>query len=212
MKNIKFVHVHDPMCGWCWGFRPALQQLLALLPTHIKVINVLGGLAADSDLPMPQDMQQYLQQAWRRIQERVPGTTFNFDFWVNCVPRRSTYPACRAVIAARQQGLEYDHKMTHAIQKAYYLEAKNPSDDSTLIALAESIGLNFEQFEKALNSTATRQVLADEIDFRTRLGVHEYPSLVLMVDHAEQHIGVDYSDANAMLQAIKTQVAALEGV
>jgi len=41
---------------------------------------VLGGLAPDSDQPMPEQMQRYLQQTWQRFQQVVPGTRFNFDF------------------------------------------------------------------------------------------------------------------------------------
>jgi putative protein-disulfide isomerase len=56
------------------------------------------------------------------------------------VPRRSTYAACRAVIAARRQNPGYEEKMILAIQQAYYLEARNPADSHTLIELASEIG------------------------------------------------------------------------
>ncbi len=197
------------MCSWCWGFRPAMQQLLALLPTNIGVSHVLGGLAVDTDEPMPEEMRQRLQQAWRTIQEKIPGTEFNFDFWSKCTPKRSTYPACRGVIAARQHGMEYDDEMTHAIQRAYYLHAKNPSDDSTLIDLATSIGLDSDTFETTLHASATRQILADEIDFRKKLGVYEFPSLILIVNNSEQRIKVDYTDAEVMLNAINEQITVL---
>ena len=96
-------YVHDPMCSWCWGFSPALGELLAGLPAGVEVRRLLGGLAADSELPMGSAMRERLQDTWRNIQRRVPGTRFNFDFWTSCSPRRSTWPACRAVIAARRQ-------------------------------------------------------------------------------------------------------------
>ncbi|MGB5741033.1 MAG: DsbA family protein, partial [Sedimenticolaceae bacterium] len=91
----QLIYIHDPMCSWCWGFRPTFEQLCASLPRHVAVRRLLGGLAPDSDQPMPADMQMRLQQTWRRIQQRIPGTRFNFDFWRVCDPRRSTWPACR---------------------------------------------------------------------------------------------------------------------
>lgn len=202
MNNAKLIYIHDPMCSWCWGFRLVLQALLASLPTNIEVIRMLGGLAADSDSPMPDAMQQSLQQTWQVIQEKIPGTEFNFDFWANCLPRRSTYPACRGVIAARQQGAKYDKAMTYAIQTAYYLNAKNPSDDSTLIELAQHIGLDPVEFADALNSTKTQQVLADEIDFSRTLGVQGFPSLMLITNNTTQPIKVDYTDPKSMLDLI----------
>ena len=112
-------YFHDPMCSWCWGFRPTLLKLLGELPDEIAVRSVVGGLAADSDAPMPAEQRIAIQDHWRRI-EAMLGTEFNHDFWSCCEPRRSTYPACRAVIAAERQSR--GKAMTQAIQKAYYLQ------------------------------------------------------------------------------------------
>ncbi len=205
MKNT-LVYVHDPMCSWCWGFRPVLKRLMVSLPENLEVIRILGGLAADSDSPMPMRMRQYLQQAWHSVQASIPGTQFNFDFWANCAPRRSTYPACRAVIAATLQGAQFDEQMTRVIQQAYYREAKNPSDDSTLIELAGVVGLDSTAFARDLNSPSTHQALADQIDFSRRLGVRGFPGLVLIIDNAAIQIAVDYRDPLAMLDAINTHI------
>ena len=91
------------MCSWCWGFRPIWTEIKTNLPQEIEVKYLLGGLAPDSDEPMPKQMQSDISGYWRRIQQHIPGTKFNFDFWDKCEPRRSTYPSCRAVIAARKQ-------------------------------------------------------------------------------------------------------------
>ena len=124
------------MCSWCWAFRPAWTAIRARLPKDITPKRVLGGLAPDTRQPMPEAMRTYIQDNWRRIERAVPGTKFNFEFWNRCRPKRSTYPACRAVIAAIAQGREFEEPMIEAIQRAYYLDARNPSDDETLIALA----------------------------------------------------------------------------
>ena len=109
-------YVHDPMCSWCWGFTEVAKHLFSVLPESITVQRLLGGLAADNDQPMPMVQQKSIQENWLRIENTIPGMTFNFDFWAVCQPRRSTYPACRAVIAARKQGDEYDEAMTFRIQ------------------------------------------------------------------------------------------------
>lgn len=71
----------DPMCSWCWAFRPALQKVEAQLPENVELIRMLGGLAADTDDPMPEAMCKKLQEIWRTIQLKVPGTEFNFRYW-----------------------------------------------------------------------------------------------------------------------------------
>ena len=78
--NATLYYVHDPMCSWCWGFRPVWDQLKAALSESVTVINVLGGLAADSNLPMSNDMRLAIQGHWKEIQKQL-STEFNFDFW-----------------------------------------------------------------------------------------------------------------------------------
>ncbi len=207
MNNTILFYVHDPMCSWCWGFRPVLQRLQVLLPGDLKVNRVLGGLAPDSGSPMAEELRQYLQQKWQTVQSKIHGTEFNFEYWTNCTPRRSTYPACRAVIAARQQGSQYDEEMTYAIQKAYYREAKNPSDYATLVELATSIGLDPDEFKQACHSAATQQALVGEIELARQLGVQGFPGLVLVIDNTAHRIKIGYTDARPMLDTISAYLS-----
>jgi putative protein-disulfide isomerase len=157
---------------------------------------------------MPKEMQQYLQKTWKTIESTIPGTRFNHDFWTLCQPRRSTWPACRAVLAARHQGLEYDLAMTIAIQQGYYLQAKNPSDDSTLIGFAEELGLDTGSFSGRLNAEATRQQLEQEIILARRLGVQGFPSLLLLQGKSAIPVQINYTEVDAMLDSIN-QASAL---
>lgn len=196
-------YVHDPMCSWCYAFAPVWTQVQQQLPAGLRVQYVLGGLAPDSDQPMPPETRAYIQEQWRKIMQTVPGTTFNFAFWEQCQPRRSTYPACRAVLLARQQGSAYEIAMIRAIQDAYYRQASNPSDTDTLCALAQQIGLDADAFASALNTDATRQALLAEISFARSIGGNSFPALFLQLDGAIQSIPHDYNDATKVLGAIK---------
>ncbi|MEW8012657.1 MAG: DsbA family protein [Candidatus Thiodiazotropha sp.] len=195
-------YIHDPMCSWCWGFRPVLEVFLSRLPDDITTSRLLGGLAADSSQPMPDDLRMRLQSTWRRIGKRIPSTRFNFDFWARNTPRRSTYPACRAVIAARSIDPEMEDNMIVAIQQAYYLQARNPSDDTTLIELAMEIGLNEQQFSKLLNHSSTQQKLDSEVAQSLRMGARSFPSLVLQHEECYWPVAIDYLNAEPMLELI----------
>jgi len=198
-------YIHDPMCSWCWGFHPALKRLEEKLSTKIHSRYLLGGLATDSEQPMPETMQQFLQKTWRSIQQKIPGTEFNFDFWTDCKPRRSTYPSCRAVIATKLQSPALEKDMIHAIQTAYYLNAKNPSDDVTLIELADKLGLDIDQFKTDLNSDDTKQHLNKEIELSNALGAQGFPSLILENNQKKWLLQIDYNDEESMLRQI-TQI------
>ena len=201
--DMRLYYVHDPMCSWCWGFEKTRERLLEKLPPSIEVMRLLGGLAPDTDEPMPREMRDYLQQTWHRIEQRIPVTSFNFDFWQRCEPRRSTWPACRAVIAARLQGIGYDEVMTRAIQEAYYRRAMNPSDEDTLVTLAGEIGLDEERFLKELRSPAVQAQLESEMQKGRAMGATSFPGLVLEFDGRSQPVPVNYTDEEAMLEAIR---------
>lgn len=192
-------HVHDPMCSWCWGYRRTWDRLRQALPKQVQVVNVLGGLAPDSDQAMPLAQREIIAGYWRDVSSAT-GAEFNFDFWTQCTPRRSTYPACRAVLAAQRQSAEQD--MIDAIQQAYYLRAINPSDNSTLINLAEELGLNRLQFAADLRSPETQQALEREFDLRRKLGVREFPSLVLERGDTRAPITIDYRTHESALVEI----------
>ena len=202
MKSELF-YIHDPMCSWCWGFEGVAKPFFNRLPENINVHRLLGGLAEDSDQPMLLAMQRSIQDTWLRIENNIPGISFNFDFWQKCHPRRSTYPACRAVIAARLQGDEYDVKMTARIQQAYYREAKNPSDISTLVDLAIDIGLDSQQFSRDLIADTTQQKLMKEIQLSRDLHVDSFPAIVFKLGESVWPIAIDYLDAAPMLELIE---------
>lgn len=151
---------------------------------------------------MPREMQHYLQDTWRNIQQRIPGTRFDFAFWERCAPRRSTYPACRAVIAARKQSKESEEPMILAIQQAYYLQARNPSDSEVLIAIAGETGLDRAQFTLDLSAAQTQTALLQEIAFGRAIGVQGFPSLVLKRADGYQLLNYDYKDPQVVLKQL----------
>lgn len=193
-------YIHDPMCSWCWAYRPCLLALRENLPEEISWQNVLGGLAPDNDQPMPLQTRRMVQSHWRQIRASV-GTEFNFDFWSKCQPRRDTYKACRAVIAASNQQAE--ELMIEAIQKAYYLRAMNPSKPETLVDLASELGLDRDLFARDLESAQTDAELRRQLLLRDRLNVRSFPSLVLQHGSMFTAISHDYLDFQKTLAEIQ---------
>ncbi|WP_394393202.1 DsbA family protein [Shewanella woodyi] len=200
----KLYYIYDPMCSWCWGYAPTWHKLKnALEESGITVKYKLGGLAPDSDEPMPEEMQVFLEQTWHKISAQL-GTVFNYDFWQQCQPRRSTYPACRAALIAREHNLE--QAMLQGIQTAYYLEAKNPSDLETLTDIAISIGLGSTKFIKQMHNEKLNQKLMSEIASTRQLPIQGFPSLVLVHDNQVRPIQVDYQNWQASYQDIINDV------
>ncbi|MEZ9708444.1 DsbA family protein [Vibrio breoganii] len=198
-ETARLYHVYDPMCAWCWGYKPTWLQLESALKDKLEIVYLVGGLASDSDIPMPMEMRIQITSYWNKI-ESLLGTQFNHDFWTSNTPRRSTYPACRAMLSARLQGAE--KQMLTAIQHAYYLQARNPSDVSTLIELAREIGLNVEQFERDLGSAEIEQALMQELRFARSIGGNSFPSLFVVKGESVTELPINYQDAAVTLNQI----------
>jgi len=221
--NTILYYIHDPMCSWCWGYRPVWNALKLNLPESIQVEYVVGGLAPDSNTPMPAEQQKMIEAHWHTIEKKL-GTEFNFDFWRNNTPRRSTYNACRAVIAAYNQG--YQLQMIEAIQKGYYLRALNPSDSDILIDLARELSLqelptkggtrdgkssiisfDLSRFTRDFQSEETQQTLLNQIQFARTLTNQGFPSLVLEYGGARYQVPINYQDYHATLATINNVLA-----
>lgn len=206
------IYCYDPMCSWCWGFKPtwqALQRALAPLidKKELSIQLMLGGLAVETDEPMPKPVQEKLKATWQKIADHL-GTEFNFSFWEECHPRRSTYPACRACLVARDQNLE--EEMVEQIQHAYYLNAKNPADMDTLLECAKKLGMKEEGFLKSMAHVKEDALLETEVNQARQLTLDSFPSMVVMSADKIIHINLDYQDPKPMFEEIKQAIEILK--
>ncbi len=192
-------YIYDPMCSWCYAFSDTFEKLKEKLDSNIKIEYIPGGLAPHSNEPMPQEMRKKIESIWYEI-ERVIGTKFNHDFWEKCTPRRSTYLACQATLAAKVQG--YEEQMIKAIQNAYYQRALNPSDEDTLVLLADELGLDIEVFKKDLYSEKIIKEFEDKMDFRRKIHLNSFPSLALEHDGQINIISVRFNEPEKILEQI----------
>lgn len=196
------------MCSWCWGYRPVWDELQTKLPEGVEVEFVCGGLASDSDEPMSKELQNMIQRHWYTIAEKL-GTKFDFNFWQKNTPYRSTYNACRAVLAAKKQDCELE--MIDAIQRGYYLRALNPSDRGVLIFLAEELAANVNNFDlimfcRDFKSAEIEQELQAQILLARQLTNQGFPSLVLEINNERHMIQLDYIKLEISLSDIKNKL------
>jgi putative protein-disulfide isomerase len=198
----RLFYIHDPMCSWCYAFSRGWAALQAELPEDVAIIYLAGGLAPDTTEPMPLSKQHAIQQIWQRVEQTVPGVSFNYDFWSRNTPIRSTYLACRAVLAARTQHAESEPEMVRAIHRAYYQKALNPSLPETLQRCAQEIGLDVPLFARDLVSPEIERRLQQEIRQSRQLDADVYPSLRLVHDNVIFPIQIDYLDYRTMRDEI----------
>ncbi|MFD2166182.1 DsbA family protein [Thalassotalea euphylliae] len=196
---MQIIYVMDPMCGWCYGFQPELEQFLSQHP-NVTVDWVMGGLAPDTDEPMSNELKQIIASYWHQIEARSQ-VTFNHDFWTVNTPYRSTYQACRAVISAEAIAPNSAQAMAKAIQTAYYQHAKNPSLTGTLLACASTIGIDERVFKQVFTSRDTEQQLQQHLSVSRQLGVRGFPALLYIDENKRPYpITLGFCQASELLE------------
>lgn len=93
--------------------------------------------------------------------------------------------------------------MIRGIQEAYYLQAKNPSDDEVLIRVAVDLGLDEVRFSEDLNHPDTQRTFDEEMEFGAAIGVQGFPSLILQTSEGYRYIPLDYNRPEVVLDTIK---------
>ena len=193
------IYVYDPMCSWCYGFRPTWKAILQGLPDGVTVQTRLGGLAPDSNTPMGDAMRDKLAATWHRI-ESMCQVSFDHGYWDQRPnPPRSTYIAGRAVRAAQSMGLaEWD--MVEAIQNAYYQSRANVWDAKVLVEIAQNLGLEADAFAAAIETIRAQH--EQEVRATAQMGVTGFPSLVWEHKGELGLLPIDYGQAQTTLAVI----------
>ncbi len=68
---LKLIYAHDTLCGWCYGFIPALRHFVGQYP-GIDVEIVPGGLMTGTPSRAYSTMSEYIKGAEVRL-EQVTG-------------------------------------------------------------------------------------------------------------------------------------------
>lgn len=195
----------DPMCSWCWGLKPVLEQLDAEYP-ELRRRTVMGGLRDGPEVPMGDELAEMIQGAWRRIHDGT-GQPFNHDLWAQHRPLATTLPACRAVVAARTLDPAREWPFMVGMFKAYFTEARDPSSTETHCDVAEQVGLERAAFAEALESGRVEEALQADLKLTRRFGITGFPTLVLGLEHNHYLISPGYQPIDAMRRAINEAYA-----
>ncbi len=173
MKELIFVG--DPMCSWCWGFEPVLKRLR----TQYKIDFIAGGLRTQGESVWNEPFKNELKQHWHEV-EKATGQGFNNAFFERKEFVYDTYIPCQAVVAMRHISPENTLDYFTALQKAFYTENRDITDQEVLFELAEPFLESKESFIKAFKSETIAKKTRDDFLKARTLGANAFPSLVVI--------------------------------
>lgn len=179
---MKVYYLFDPLCGWCYGAKPALETVASQYPVELTPT----GLFFRSGRVMDADFAQYAWGNDQRIQ-RLTGQAFSTAYRENVLQGGGQFDSQNSLLAltaVREMAPEQEIAVLSALQTARYVDGRDNADLNVITDVLQSQGLG--DVVPKLHDPATEQTLLARINFgqqlAQRLGVSGVPQLVLERD------------------------------
>ncbi|MBS0332177.1 MAG: DsbA family protein [Proteobacteria bacterium] len=177
MTSPHLIYFSDPMCSWCYGFSPVVEEIRRTFGRSLPIRIVMGGLRPGTEAPMTEEAKLEVANHWVHVHE-VTGLPFDGSGMAAPGFIYDTDPAARAVVVARREGEEMAAAVLARIQKAFYAEGRDVTKAATLAEIAEEMGLEREPFLAAWDTEEARQETWRDYAISQRAGVTGFPTLV----------------------------------
>ena len=198
--------VSDPLCSWCWGMAGEFEQVRAALQGRVQFDLLLGGINVQAVTPLAaaghDGLLARFQEIWQRV-AHVTGQTFSMRFPADATFVYNSLPQCRAVAALRQRLGRAPFAYMHALQSAFFIEARDTSSLLLLAELAACEGVAPEDFLDALNDPQLDDALALEMQIARGYGTTALPAVLVETEHGRSLLAGGYADAPTLQQLIE---------
>jgi len=177
MTTPHLIYFSDPMCSWCYGFSPVIEEIRRTFGRTLPIRIIMGGLRPGTETEMTEEAKLEVANHWVHVHE---ATGLPFDGSGMSAPGfiYDTDPAARAVVVARRDGEEMAAAFLSRTQKAFYAEGRDVTKAGTLGEIAEELGLDCEPFLAAWDTEEARQETWRDYAISQRAGVTGFPTLV----------------------------------
>ncbi|MEM7040758.1 MAG: DsbA family protein [Bacteroidota bacterium] len=202
-SDLEIVYVGDPMCSWCWGIAPALQQLREAWAEKAGFSLLLGGLRPHGTERLDAKMSSFLRHHWEKVAQ-VSGQPFKYDLLHQEDFVYDTEPACRAVRVVRELAPEAEFDFFKAVQHAFYAENKNPHEVETYLELCKDFDIDGTAFQHAFESKVYKDAVKGDFMLAARMGVRSFPTVLLKMKEELHVLAMGYAsfaDLDARLRS-----------
>jgi putative protein-disulfide isomerase len=177
MDGPHLIYFSDPMCSWCYGFSPVIEDIRRGYGNALPVRVVMGGLRPGTTTPMKPEARREIVGHWTHVTEAA-GVPFDPAILDRDGFIYDTDPAARAVVVARRHGQDVAIRYLAAAQRAFYAENRDITTPQVLGELASDLGLDPEAFLAAWAAEDAKQETWGDYALSQRAGVTGFPTLV----------------------------------
>lgn len=178
------IYIHDPLCGWCFGFLDAMDHLRATLP-DLPIELRLGGLVIGERVAPYHSLSDYIKASAPQMQART-GARIGKIFFDKMLPSdtlMSSQPPNAALLTVREAAPNKAVDYAHAVQRAHFHDGADLNAPELYPALAKELGLNGIKFDIP-GAHDLPEALAQEYRSTRALNFSGFPSLFLQTNKA----------------------------
>jgi putative protein-disulfide isomerase len=177
MEEPHLIYFADPMCSWCYGFSPVIEEIRRNFGRALPVRVMMGGLRPGTEEPMTEAARREVVGHWTHVHEAT-GLPFDARALDHEGFRYDTDPGARAVVVVRREGQELAASYLARAQKAFYAEGRDVTSGEVLADLAEEHGLDRADFLEQWGSEQAKQETWRDYAISQRAGVTAFPTLI----------------------------------
>ena len=202
-QNTQLIYFGDPMCSWCYGFGPQLDEVKEAFP-NLSFRIVMGGLRPYGKETMA-ELKDFLEHHWDEIKEKT-GKPFKKDILENSDLIYDTEPASRAVVTFRTFLPDQEIDFFHGVQKSFYAQNKDPHSMETYTELAKDFGVDPADFAERWSGTEMEKATLSEFQFSGSMGIRGFPSIVLKIGEQYYMVANGYTEAERVIAHIQQTI------
>lgn len=177
-QNSRLIYIMDPMCSWCWGFSPVMQQLADQAAQYGVALTLrAGGLRPHVKLGLTEQKAQIILGHWRTVQERT-GQPVTLEGALPAGFVYNTEPADRALVVARYLDETKLWDFVQRLQHAFYVDLLDITQAKQILNIAGQAGYSKKHFAEAFDSKAMQQATLEDFEWVGSLGISGFPTLL----------------------------------
>jgi putative protein-disulfide isomerase len=199
-KKISLLYVYDPLCGWCYGFGPVMEQIAKNYNENVDIEIISGGMVIGERIKPVGNMSAYILESIPRL-ERTSGVTFGQPY-IELIKEGSYITSSEkpsiALCVYKSFKIVDQIAFAHAIQKSYFLEAKDLNQDSTYSNIASRFGIDKNAFLKRMQDSTYLNLAHAEFNRASVLGVNGFPTVLEKNENGYKVITEGYTDYSTL--------------
>jgi putative protein-disulfide isomerase len=204
MKN-KIIYISDPLCGWCYGFSPVIQQIEKEYKTQLDFEIITGGMVTGEREGLIGDFADYILKALPRLEE-LTGVTFGEPYLSKLRAKtlyQSSLKPCIAIEVFKSFHEKEAIAFAATIQKAQYLDGKDLQDETVYLDLIKFYAIDATEFLKRLNSDEYKMQTIQLFKMVQEWGITGFPAVILVKNEEFFLIAKGYVDHENLKNTIE---------